>query len=79
MWSEFEPWLADATVALLSTGALSCPTQQPFDTDRERRERRERRTQREAVLCGRARLGFVPEASDFDALVADAETAVVDG
>jgi D-proline reductase (dithiol) PrdB len=38
VWSEFEPRLAEGTIALLSTGALSCPTQQPFDTDRERRE-----------------------------------------
>ena len=38
VWTEFAPRLAEASVALLSTGGLSCPTQAPFDADRERRE-----------------------------------------
>jgi glycine/betaine/sarcosine/D-proline reductase family selenoprotein B len=38
VWSEFAPRLSDARVALLSTGGLSCPTQAPFDAERERRE-----------------------------------------
>ncbi len=38
VWSEFGPRLAGASIALVSTGGLSCPTQVPFDAERERRE-----------------------------------------
>lgn len=39
VWAPFEPRLADATIALLSSAGLSLPPdQEPFDLDRERRE-----------------------------------------
>ena len=39
VWAPFEPRLADATIALLSSAGLSRPPEQePFDLDRERRE-----------------------------------------
>jgi len=38
VWADFGPRLADARIALLSSGGLSCPTQAAFDTDRERAE-----------------------------------------
>jgi D-proline reductase (dithiol) PrdB len=39
VWAPFEPRLADATIALLSSAGLSVAGQQPpFDLDRERRE-----------------------------------------
>ncbi len=39
IWSPFEPRLADATIALISSAGLSVAGDQPpFDLDRERRE-----------------------------------------
>jgi hypothetical protein len=39
VWAPFEPRLADATIALLTSAGLSMSgAQQPFDLDRERRE-----------------------------------------